>query len=400
MAAAVLAACFALNMFGRGLGDTYAAFLLPLEREFHWTRSQLTGVYAIYLLVNGFTAPLVGMVFDRLGPRWVYGAGMTCLGTAFFFAADLTSLWQFYLFIGVLVGLGVSLNGMVPGSALLSRWYRERLSTAIGIAFSAIGVGTIVFVPLAQYLIGEFEWRAAYRILGIGLLAVVPLILLGVPWRRFADGDPEMRHEAQRRKKAGEGWTPRAALRTPMFWGLAAVFFFTAIAMFSVVVQLVAFFIDAGFSPLTAASAYGLLGLLSAVSVMSSGLLSDRFGILRTVGTSFVGTAAGMGILVAMTALPSPALLGAFVVLFGLCMGTRGPIVSSISARYFSGPHVATIYGGIYAANALGAACGSFMGGVLHDLTGGYRVGLAVALAFIALAAAPFWAVPALRNFR
>jgi MFS family permease len=141
-------------MFGRGMGDTYAAFLLPIEREFSWTRSQITSVYSIYLLVNGFTAPLVGMVFDRVGPRWVYGAGMTCLGAAFFFAAGLSSLWQFYVFIGVLVGLGVSLNGMVPGSALLSRWYRERLSTAIGIAFSAIGVGTIVFVPLAQYLIG------------------------------------------------------------------------------------------------------------------------------------------------------------------------------------------------------------------------------------------------------
>jgi MFS family permease len=395
----VLAACFALNMFGRGLGDTYAAFLLPLEREFQWTRSQVTGVYSVYLLVNGFTAPLVGMVFDRLGPRWVYGAGMASLGAAFFFAGSLSSLWQFYLFIGVLVGLGVSLNGMVPGSALLSRWYRDRLSTAIGIAFSAIGVGTIVFVPLAQYLIGEYEWRQAYRILGAGLLLAMPLIVFGLPWRRFAAGNPALRHDAQK-KKAGEGWTPRAALRTPIFWGLAAVFFCTATAMFSVVVQLVAFFVDAGFSALTAASAYGLLGLLSAVSVMSSGFLSDRFGILRTVTASFLGTAAGMAILLVMTAAPSAPLLAAFVALFGLCMGTRGPIVSSISARHFAGPHVATIYGAIYAANALGAGFGSFMGGVLHDLTGGYRVGLAVALVFITLAAAPFWTVPALRNFR
>ena len=386
-------------MFGRGLGDTYAAFLLPLEREFGWTRSQVTGVFSVYLLVNGFTAPLVGMVFDRLGPRWVYGAGMGCLGTAFFLAGGLSSLWQFYIFIGALVGVGVSLNGMVPGSALLSRWYRERLSTAIGIAFSAIGVGTIVFVPLAQYLIGEYEWRLAYRILGAGLLIAVPFILFAVPWTRFAAGNPQMRLEAQK-KKAHEGWTPKAAMRAPMFWGLAAVFFCTATGMFSVVVQLVAFFVDAGFSPLTAASAYGLLGLLSAISVMSSGFLSDRFGTLRTVSASFLGTAAGIAVLAVMTFSASGVLLVLFVALFGLCMGTRGPIVSSISARYFAGPHVATIYGVIYAANALGAAVGSFMGGVLHDLTGGYRVGLAVALCFIALAAAPFWTVPALRNFR
>ena len=65
-------------------------------------------------------------------------------------------------------------------------------------------------------------------------------------------------------------------------------------------------------------------------------------------------------------------------------MGARGPIISSICARHFSGPNVATIYGTIFATNALGAAFGSFMGGVLHDLTGGYRVGLAFSLAFIA----------------
>ena len=154
-------------MFGRGLGDTYAVFLLPLEREFGWARSQLTGVYSVYLLVNGFTAPLVGLAFDRLGPRWVFGAGVACLGAAFFLAGGIVSLWQFYVLIGALVGIAVSLNGMVPGSALLARWYRARLSTAIGIAFSAVGVGTLVFVPLAQYLVSEYHWRVALSLIHI-----------------------------------------------------------------------------------------------------------------------------------------------------------------------------------------------------------------------------------------
>jgi MFS family permease len=373
-------------------------FLLPLEREFGWTRSQVASVYSIYLLVNGGTAALVGMAFDRLGPRWVYGAGTALLGTAFFLASGVASLWQFYVFIGVLVGLGVSLNGMVPGSALLSRWYRERLSTAIGIAFSATGVGTILFVPLAQSLIAGYDWRTAYRVLGIGLLALLPLVLL-LPWNRFAAGSAHHHREAHRRV-AGEGWTPRAALRTPVFWGLAAVFFCTAAAMFSVLVQLVAFFIDAGFAPLTAAGAFGVLGLLSAVSVTASGFLSDRFGYRQTVTASFAGTAAGMIVLMGLTFSSSAILLGLFVILFGFCMGTRGPIISSISARYFSGPHVATIYGAIYSANALGAAFGSLAGGALHDLTGGYRVGLGCALAFLAAAATPFWTVRELREFR
>ena len=214
----MLAACFVLNMFGRGLGDTYAVFLLPLEREFGWTRSQVTGVYSLYLLVNGLTAPLVGMLFDRLGARWVYGAGTLCLGAAFFLAGGLVSLWQYYLLVGALVGLGVSLNGMVPGSALLARWYRARLSTAIGIAFSAVGVGVIVFVPLAQFLVTYYDWRLAYRLMGGLLLLLAPIVILVVPWGRFMAGDPELRGEA-RLKAQGEGWTPRAALRTPCVLG-------------------------------------------------------------------------------------------------------------------------------------------------------------------------------------
>jgi MFS family permease len=385
-------------MFGRGLGDTYAVFLLPLEREFGWTRSQLTSVYSIYLLVNGCTAPLVGLTFDRLGPRWVYGAGMASLGAAFYLAGGLGELWQFYLFIGVLVGLGVSMNGMVPGSALLARWYRERLSTAMGIAYSAFGAGTVLFVPLVQYLVGEYDWRTSYRVMGVALLALAPVVMLGLPWKTFAAGHPRIHTEA--RKRSTEGYTLSAALRTPVFWGLVQVFFCTAAAMFSIVVQLVAFFIDRGFSPLAAATAYGVVGLLSAASVMGSGVAADRFGYRQTVSLSFVGTASGMLLLLLMTLSPSFLLLVCFVPLFGLCMGVRGPIVSSVAARYFAGPRVATIYGLIYASNALGAALGAFAGGVLHDLTGGYGAGLVMALVLIGLAAMPFWAVPALRNFR
>jgi MFS family permease len=386
-------------MFGRGLGDTYAVFLLPLEREFGWSRSQVTGVYSLYLLVNGLTAPLVGMLFDRLGARWVYGAGTLCLGAAFFLAGGLVSLWQYYLLVGALVGLGVSLNGMVPGSALLARWYRARLSTAIGIAFSAVGVGVIVFVPLAQFLVTYYDWRLAYRLMGGALLLLAPVVLL-LPWRRFEAGNPELRSEARLKAQGGGGWTPRAALRTPVFWGLATVFFCTATGMFAVVVQLVAFFIDAGYSPLTAATAFGVLGMMSAGSIMLSGILSDRFGYRQIVTVSFVGTATGMAILLLIPAHPSTMLLALFVAVFGVCMGVRGPIISSVCAKYFAGSHVATIYGSIYSLNALGAGFGSLVGGMLHDFTGGYRVAIGAALVFIALAAAPFWVVRELRHFR
>lgn len=398
-ALAVLVACFALNMFGRGLGDMYTVFLLPIERDLGWTRSQLTSVYAIYLLVNGCIAPFVGLVFDRLGARWVYAAGLACLGIGHYLASALQHMWQFYLCIGVMIGVGVSFTGMVPASGLLARWYKRRLSRALGIAFSAGGFGVVVFVPLAQMLIERYDWRTAYKAFGVALLALVPVVLFAIPWKRFSAGHPAL-GGAAKQSGAGEGWTLRSALRTRVYWGMAQAFFFTACGMFSVIVQVVVILVDAGFAPIAAATAFGVIGMLSTASIMGSGFVAERFGVMRTVTASYAGTAAGMALLAATIAWPSGLLLGSFVLVFGLCMGVRGPIISSICAKEFAGPRVATIYGTIYACNALGAAIGSLIGGVLRDVTGGYYAGFAFALASIMIAASAFWVVPALRNAR
>lgn len=387
-------------MVGRGIGDTYIVFISPLEKEFGWSRSELTGIYSVYLLVGGALAPVVGTLFDRFGPRMVYTTGLLCLAAAFMLGGYLSNLWQFYVCIGVMIGAGSGLAGMVPASGLLTRWYRARLSTAMGIAFAATGMGSLTFVPLAQALLVEYDWRTTYRIFGISLLLLVPVVSMAIPWKRFATGHPDYRMP-HRTKESGEGgWTLKAAMKTPLFWALARVFFFTSIGMFTVLVQSVVFFIDAGFSPVVAATAFGITGMLSVLSVAASGPLAERFGVRRTVSVSFIGSALGVALLLTLSFRPWLMLLCAYVILFGLCQGMRGPIVSSITTRHFAGPKVATIYGMIFMANSLGSASGSLIGGALHDLTGDYRSGFLFALCAMGLAVTTFWTVPALRKIR
>jgi MFS family permease len=189
-------------------------------------------------------------------------------------------------------------------------------------------------------------------------------------------------------------------MRTRLYWALVQVFFFTSIAMFTVLVQAVAYFIDIGFSPIAAATAYGLTGMFSVISVSGSGFASDRFGYRKTATASFAGTATGVLLLLALSYAASMPLLVLFVIVFGLCMGVRGPIVSSIATRHFAGPKVATIYGTIYACNAIGAATGSLIGGALHDLTGGYRACFVFSFCAIGFAVAPFWTVRAMLEDR
>jgi predicted MFS family arabinose efflux permease len=259
-------------------------------------------------------------------------------------------------------------------------------------------MGIIVFVPIAQTLVNHYGWRSAYLALGSMLLIVLPVVLLALPWGRFAAGRPPER--ASQTDAGAAAWTLRRAMGTRIYWGMAQAFFFTALSMFSIFVQLVAFLVDAGFSPLAAATAFGVCGMLSAGSVMGSGFLTERFGVRPTVTASFIGTFTGMVLLLVMLRQPSLALLVAFVLVFGSSLGVRGPIISSICTRHFAGPRVATIYGTVFACNSLGAAAGSLMGGVLHDLSGGYTAVLAFSLCSILMASMPFWTVPALRNYR
>ena len=100
-----------------------------------------------------------------------------------------------------------------------------------------------------------------------------------------------------------------------------------------------------------------------------------------------------------MTWLPLQSLLVGYVVAFGLCQGARGPIIASMTTRLFAGRHVASIYGIMYAANAIGAGIGSFGGGSLHGITGSYRPGFVLAVLILVVAGLPFWLLPGMRDF-
>jgi MFS family permease len=386
-AVTVVALAFLFNFIGRGVADGFAAFILPLEAEFGWRRQSMTGVFATYMLVAGLAAPATGLMFDRLGPRIVYTIGLVLLGAGAWLSGQVTQLWQLYLSAGLMVGAGVAALGMVCAATLIGRWYRRNLSTAIAIAYAGLGSGVLVMLPLVQWLIERFGWRIAYESVGMAALLLAPLCWL-LPWRRLARDAPESRVGSQ--FEADDGWTLGRAVRSLAYWRLFQAFFFTAVAVYLVTPQIVAFFISAGLTPLAAASAYGFAGLMSTGGVVGAGWLADRFGYGRIALLTFCCTALGLLALLAVSYAASLAAVLCYVFFFGIAQGARGPIVSMLSNRIFTGRSAATIYGTIFSSMAIGAAVGAYAGGVLHDLTGSYRPILVLSLVALALAAEPF----------
>jgi MFS family permease len=390
----VLALCFALAVLGRGLGESFTVFLKPISENFGWDRAQVVSVYSLSWLIGGLTAPLVGRLFDRSGPRTVYALGLLLLGGAFLGASHAQSLWQFQLTIGLCVGLGAALVGNVPNSILLGRWFGPRLPTAMAVVYSAMGGGVLVLLPASQLLIDHIGWRDAYQWFGIAVLClVVPLLLL--PWRMLAQGSPHIVQKAQA-EVDDSGWTLVTAMRHHAFWALFSTFFFTAVGMYAIAPQIVAFLIDAGFPPLQAATAWGFSGVVLTVGMVSVSTLDGIIGRRPSVLLSYAISIVGIFFLALLQWYPNYFLLTAFVICFGSMIGSRGPLITATALRFFHGKRVGTIFGTISIGSGLGSALGSWSGGLIHDYSG-YNAVFVFALVNVILGMIPFLVVRALR---
>jgi MFS family permease len=391
----VLGICFVLAALGGGGNATFPVFLLPISNTFGFDRGEVVSIYSLAALSSGLSLPVVGRMFDLYGPRIVYGLGLLLVGGGFSLAAWAQSLWQLQICTGIAAGLGGACLGNVASALLLGRWFGPRLPTAMSIVFAATGAGTLAWLPLSQLLIDAYDWRGAYRILGATLLLLAILIVL-LPWSRLAAGSEAVR--PARADVVPENWTLASAMRHHAFWALFATYFFTAVGMFCISVQVVAYLVEAGFPPLLAATAWGFSGVVLVVGMVSVSLLDGLLGRQGAILLAYGLSLAGIAMLWLLRTYPNFWLLTGFIVCFGSTIGSRGPLIAATAMNIFRGKRVGTILGAITLGSGLGAAVGSWSGGLIHDWSNSYDPMIAFALVNVLLGMAPFLIVPELKR--
>ena len=267
-ALAVFAFCLMMIAASRGMGETYAIFLLPLSDSFGWNRASVTSIYSIYMVAFGFGSLLSGLVFDRLGPRFNYMIGLGMLAGCYGFAGKLESILSFYLVIGICGGVGAAMVGIVPTQSLIARWFVRGRTTALSIAYSGQGIGVMLLAPAAQITIEAVGWQDAYMLASYGFIGAFILILL-LPWTQIAAGvtgaasspkanAPADQHDVlpdklpaantlaanARSHEVKVGLSLGEAIKRPEFWGFFTIFGASAVAVFSVSLQAVAYLIE------------------------------------------------------------------------------------------------------------------------------------------------------------
>ncbi|HSB80061.1 MAG TPA: MFS transporter [Candidatus Methylomirabilis sp.] len=377
-----------------GVWYSYSVFLVALLREFGWSRSLLSGAFSLLALVNGGLGPVTGWLVRRTGPRRLLFIGGGVMALGLILAGQITTWWHLYLAFGVITAIGMSLAGWVTSVVLVQGWFPTQFATAMGIASAGIGAGILGVVPLTELLIGGWGWRWAFRGQAIFTLAwMLPAaywLVLDPPGYGTSRSD---RAQAAATESSGNDWTIKTAARTWRFWGVAGVFFTGNLVTQMLLIHQVAYFVDHGVPPLTAAMVGGAVGLVSIPGKMGWGFLSDRAGRELAVTLAFGCVALSIGALVLAGRHPNPGMLYLYALLIGLGYSVLSPVFPAIASDLFRGPGFPVIYGTLYGVICLGLALGPWVAGRIFDLTGSYGAALWLGVGMTVLTPVLVWVI-------
>ena len=345
----------------------YGVFLPVLAEAFGWSRGALSTALSINLLLGGVAGFAIGALADRHGPRAMLVATVSVAGAGFALVGVMSALWQLYLFVGILGGVGMS-SFYLLAAATVSHWFDERRALAIALVLVGFNLGYISAGPLAAWLITHLGWRAAYALLGGGSGLITMLAALSVRLPR--PGEAPVRRSVVPGTPARD-FTLREALADPRQWFLNASWFVLGGLALMISVHVVPFARDQGISLAAASLALTAYGVGAVTGRVSSGVAAERLGTLTTIRLGYVLQ------IVALAALwraPSREVLLLSLALFGVGFSASDTMVTKVIPEVFGMRSLGAIMGVLTLGWRTGAALGPATAGFLYDVTGSYAI--------------------------
>ena len=368
----VVIAAFFIMVVSWSTYNSFGIFFKPLLDEFSWNRAMTSGAFSLSMFIYGVLGIVVGALNDRFGPRVVLTFCSILLGLGYLLMSQISALWQLYLFLGVIIGIGMS-GVWVPLLSTVAKWFVKRRTLMSGIVLSGFGIGGLIGPPVISRLIATYDWSLSYIMIGIAV------ILLMVTATQFLKLDPthtkqlpkfENKGNNQTAKSVTNSFSLKEAVSTTQFWIAFGLFFCFGFATFSIVVHIVPHAIDLKISPVSAASILAVRGAVGILGSYILGALADRIGNRQIFILGFVMLAAS---LFWLSLAEEKWMLYLFIVVFGFATGGMGASESPLTAWLFGLSSHGLIYGVVHVGFTIGAAAGPFATGYIFDLTGGYQ---------------------------
>jgi MFS family permease len=378
----VVAVGIVVSCIGVGTMLSLGVFLQPISEATGWSRTGISTAALLNWLCMGIGSFLWGALSDRFGTRVVVLSGGLLLGVGAVTASRATSLTQFQILFGVLVGLAAG-SFYTPLTATTTRWFTRNRSLAVALVSAGLSLGSTIMGPLARWMTTTYDWRTAMLVIGdLAWLLVIPAALLV---REPVASRPGAAASAG---ADGSEYTVAQALRTPQFAAIALTNFACCAAHSGPIFHMVTHAIDHGIPVMAATTVLSVAGLASLSGRIVCGLMADRIGAKRMLLIGLALQAVSVSLYVFTRDLAG---FYAVAVMFGFAYGGAMPLYAILVREYFGARIMGTIFGAVGAVATLGMALGPWTGGWLYDSLGSYfwlymgsfGIGLgAVAIAF------------------
>ena len=350
----------------------YGVFLPVFAQTFAWSRGAISSALSLNLLIGGVAGFAIGALADRHGPRVMLIVTVILAGSSFALVSVISALWQLYLLVGVLGGVGMS-SFYLLSTTTVTRWFDQRRGLALALVLVGFNLGYISAGPLSAWLIARVGWRAAYALLGSASAVVTTLAALSVRLPRVREA-PVPRapavHATSAQGGAG-GVTLAQALVDVRQWYLNVSWLLLGALSLMVSVHIVPFAHDQGISLAGASLALTAHGIGAVCGRVASGIVSDRIGTFTTIR---LGYALQLGALLILLGLSSRAALLGSLVALGVGFAAADTMLAKAVPDVFGTRALGAILGVLNLGWRCGAAIGPAAAGFLYDLTGSYAI--------------------------
>ena len=376
----VLGVTFVCLLVSAATRATPSILIVPLEKEFGWSRTTISMAISLNILLYGLIGPFAAGFINRYGPRRMMTASAILIGLGTLATVTIKQPWQLVALWGVLVGVGTGVIAVVLGATVVQRWFYAHRGLALGMLTASAATGQLVFLPFLAKLVVDYGWRSSVITMAGLALLMAPLALL------------LMRDRPQEKGLLPLGQpegvvVPAATLQNPFvaaissltlasrskeFWILAGSFFICGASTNGLIgTHLVPACMDHGMPEVQAASLLAVMGIFDLVGTTGSGWLSDRFDN-RILLFAYYGLR-GLSLLYLPYGFISEGHgLSIFAVFYGLDWIATVPPTVALARQAFGAEKTGLIFGWIMASHQIGAALAASVAGFIRTAEGTY----------------------------
>ena len=378
---------------GLGQGVTSygsSALFKPIASELGFTRAATSVAASIRRLEFGIMAPVIGLLVDRFGPRWVIIFGICLMGTGLVSMRFISSIWAYYLVWGVIIGIGGTFALTIAVDKALTNWFVRKRGIAVSMRFVTISIVGVIVLPIITWLIATQGWRITCLIWAGIMFASLPLMWFFMKQKRpeyyglLPDGAKvESRAEADTEDLLNKGveyaanfqeaeFTLKQAMRTPAFWMLVITNTSGMIIHGGFNLHCIPFLTDMGIAPTLAGGMMAIMVFFTIPSMFLSGFIADRIRKERLrllMAGAYLFQALGITIFLLNQTTAS---IFIFLIMYGFGNGSIRPLLIIIRGRFFGRKAYGSIEGASVMLEAPVALLAPVYTGWVYDTTGSY----------------------------